>query len=1264
MGVVYYKLKSKYEGDVTVDRSLRCDEVDGNFHFLRGFDINEIGLDDETGELVLSRVNGDELRVSMDEVMDGVQMSFDADTGVLRIGDNEVSGFTKDVYVNVCVDSTLRGNGDRANPLRISETEKTGTFAAVDEYMDLSEDDETLTSELAEEKRLPKGYRIVTKENISKLGLLYSYDNAKLIQHALNDASSQWRIPSKNDWDKMLNSIEPKQDGCSGTNETSSHSSDESNVWLGEVAGKKLKDVNVWNNSDEDAAGTDNYGFSVLPVGYIEDSGAVVNIRKYAAFWSSSMEDAKEDMYIKRFDDDSAKVYQSTWDPQKKLSLRLVKDYDGSNFLESEYIEGINLTVPCVLMPDSNTIWTKVNISAKQFYGVTSEYWDNFTEEEKESLNGKVYLLNEWDGEKWIKRQLLDGQSMVFRTYDDPEKGELHYHEYVVIKVDDKFELRDTVSVIEDEFEEELEAIRSNISELNENLSAETEARTAVDYELGQRIQDETDRATNAETNLNNLVNEEHDRALSAETVLHQEIIDAEEKLNSKIEAEETRATEAEDALNLKIDGEEARAISAETGLHSEIEAETTRATNSEAELHNEISSETARAMSAETELAAELIAETERATSSESSLHEEIVAETSRATNAESALHAEVGAETARATDAEAELDEKIESETERATNAETEIRSGMASAETGIRQDLNDEIQRAENAEAALAESIANEKSERKYNDTEILNLISSETAERMVEDDTLRQTILSVEQASIERDFQLTATTTTIQQDLQNEIQRAENAEAELDAKINTEAFRAQSAETVLSNSLNSEITRSTQKDNELNAAILDEQSRAEVAEESLHDEITTVKESAGLDSNGNYAPNGNANYISQATTLADADNKLDAALKLEEIERKGIHIVKVTEVLPVNVKEAYDLVNKNGVRIENSERILIYKDSALVNVYLGTTGDELVDYDHPDIVPGSGDTAICFVYQMSNGQYRLIKVDVEEFLQETEFEDGLSVEHGVVKVKVDELSDEYLTVSANGVRLSGVKSAITTENQRAVAVETQLTTNLNNEIVRAQSADTALQTALNAEASARQIAEQTLENSISAEQTARENADSILTNAVNTLNGPYNQTGSVKKTVIDSVIGTFVTSITPEQAKDQSLARIIEGTGRFYVSNNSIDIKYGNTNVSAALDSADTRLTALESSSSSADTRIAELEAALAAANQRITDLENNLETTMRDFMLGFIKGYDNQISVVRCDSSGNPTQITDETKFIKIKFAPDAIFMAD
>ena len=181
-----------------------------------------------------------------------------------------------------------------------------------------------------------------------------------------------------------------------------------------------------------------------------------------------------------------------------------------------------------------------------------------------------------------------------------------------------------------------------------------------------------------------------------------------------------------------------------------------------------------------------------------------------------------------------------------------------------------------------------------------------------------------------------------------------------------------------------------------------------------------------------------------------SLLDAVKQLDLNfvdfVEKEESERKGIHIVKVTTGLDTNVREAYDLVDKSNNIMENSERILIYKDSSLIEVYLGHTDDRLDDYTQPVVTPGTGDTALCFIYFKADGYYQLVCVNVEAFLEESEFLDGLSVDNHKVKVLIDTNSEEYLTVSRNGVKLSGIDSAINVarqdEEDRAKSVETAL------------------------------------------------------------------------------------------------------------------------------------------------------------------------------------------------------------------------------
>lgn len=156
---------------------------------------------------------------------------------------------------------------------------------------------------------------------------------------------------------------------------------------------------------------------------------------------------------------------------------------------------------------------------------------------------------------------------------------------------------------------------------------------------------------------------------------------------------------------------------------------------------------------------------------------------------------------------------------------------------------------------------------------------------------------------------------------------------------------------------------------------------------------------------------------------------------------------LDIVKVTTGLPTNVAERYQLLNSNDVQI--GQNIDIYKDSALHNFYLGHVDDKLTnadsngESDDDAITNGSGDTALVYVMQLANGKYKLTAVNVQTFLEESEFADGLQVTNHVVSVKKDDTSEKVITVydsvngntesdvitiSANGIKIGNIQAAI--------------------------------------------------------------------------------------------------------------------------------------------------------------------------------------------------------------------------------------------
>ena len=146
--------------------------------------------------------------------------------------------------------------------------------------------------------------------------------------------------------------------------------------------------------------------------------------------------------------------------------------------------------------------------------------------------------------------------------------------------------------------------------------------------------------------------------------------------------------------------------------------------------------------------------------------------------------------------------------------------------------------------------------------------------------------------------------------------------------------------------------------------------------------------------------------------------------------------AISAVTGTELsnLGTNVKEAYKLVGTDNTKL--GEYIKIYKDSSLVNFYLGHVDDVLTDADASGESPtsavtnGTGDTALVYIMQLANGNYKLAAVNVESFLQEAEFDSGVTVDSGthVVHGVVDPTSENFLTVGADGFKLAGVQDAI--------------------------------------------------------------------------------------------------------------------------------------------------------------------------------------------------------------------------------------------
>ena len=240
------------------------------------------------------------------------------------------------------------------------------------------------------------------------------------------------------------------------------------------------------------------------------------------------------------------------------------------------------------------------------------------------------------------------------------------------------------------------------------------------------------------------------------------------------------------------------------------------------------------------------------------------------------------------------------------------------------------------------------------------------------------------------------------------------------------------------------------------------------------------------------------------------------------------------------------------------------------------------------------------------KFTNGD--LITIDVAELIDENEFADGLQVIDGVVSVLRDPQSERWLTISSNGVKVSGIQAEINrldekiddeverataeeeridakldqeiqeriddvdTEEARAKAAEQTLTTNLNNEITRATQTEQHLNSRidlvndeLDSEESAREAADLTLNNKIDAEIARATSADTVLQEAINAEVSRAEAAEEALNEKIEEII-----SGSPVEKLDELIERLGYTDNDTLVRNGEHEVAFGQYNISNTSD----------------------------------------------------------------------------------------------
>jgi len=481
-GITYFRLESDYDGDYTKKCGLTGQEIDNNFYVLEGRDVKSLEVDGDDITIVLYNGN----RITAEDALSGyakdLSFDFDKESGTLTIKEGDtvlqtITGFSCDECGTIYTDQTIVGDGTKDNPLGVSPMQQTGHYKPVKDFIDLTKDGE----KIPEPER--KGDRYIVKNEISNYGRLYNYCAVRHIQNCIlapGDDPYKWRIPTRSDWNEMLNALEG-DGGTPNHNAVNSAGYPYSGVFLGKYAGKFLKSDCGWDTcesgADDDCQcsqqaengcggnmnpcmptdchhqqitptgiadeGTEPYdcyniGFNAMPLGYYPTtpndesvSGGILT-GKRAYFWTQC--NSENEAFAKILDYCHNDVRQEIFSKENYMSIRLVKDRNPENYTAQEEIHGQVFETSIVPYVKENgekgsRIWTTSNVG-----------FDDITcgDSIPASLDGTdceesttVYSIIEWNGANWVYQKIGEGETVTVLCPENEENCE--YTDYMLV---------------------------------------------------------------------------------------------------------------------------------------------------------------------------------------------------------------------------------------------------------------------------------------------------------------------------------------------------------------------------------------------------------------------------------------------------------------------------------------------------------------------------------------------------------------------------------------------------------------------------------------------------------------------------------------------------------------------------------------------------------------------------------------------------------------------------------------------------------------
>lgn len=371
----------------------------------------------------------------------------------------------------------------------------------------------------------------------------------------------------------------------------------------------------------------------------------------------------------------------------------------------------------------------------------------------------------------------------------------------------------------------------------------------------------------------------------------------------------------------------------------------------------------------------------------------------------------------------------------------------SGIKEKITVLETSINNEISDRESNDTTLSEKIDNEKGAREENDkkiwdaigevsssvtsgdTTVIGMIKNEATKREEEDSKLNGLIEAEKTARAEADDNLksligdvssavTSGSTSLVDMINKETEARKEADDKLKSLIGDVSSAVTSGQTSVVDLINAEKTERIAEDSKLNGLIGAEKTAREeaISRESTARTEKDTELDGKIASEVTSREETDRKLEQEITDRTNADSTINGRIDIlsESNKLNVVDVEKVTSGLSQTIRESYKFKKADGTYIPQT--VDIYKDSSLINVVLKEIDNKKY---------------LVFTYVLEDGTQKDIEVDVEELLIESEFSDGLSASSDGdvvrVKVKIDPSSDNYLSVSSDGVKISGIASA---------------------------------------------------------------------------------------------------------------------------------------------------------------------------------------------------------------------------------------------